>query len=251
MQIQRYRALGKQPAHEMRKAWTKAHQIQLIPGSFVDGHASASCLWAGQGTDLEFMAAPTGHASYFLFSAYSTLDVLIPAWIGDWLSPSFRQEDMPPEWTPRRDQRGPSMPDPEGAIICVPCAHAVVEHNFHPSCCQFTYITYIVEGTRQSSSVCGRCKMNGSTCFQFHVVERGIPRTRLWIYWAYWSNFESGLFPEADAARDILRNWLGMLQVPIRTRGCYQCAEAEEESPLRGIRLVGGGLLLTTLMVFG
>jgi hypothetical protein len=39
-QIQRYRALGRQPAHEMRKAWTKAHQLQLIPGSFVDGHAS-------------------------------------------------------------------------------------------------------------------------------------------------------------------------------------------------------------------
>ncbi|KAJ5987218.1 hypothetical protein N7451_011583 [Penicillium sp. IBT 35674x] len=152
-------------------------------------------------------------------------DVLIPSWIGNWFSRSFRQEDIPAEWTPVRDQLGSSLPDPEAAIICVPCAHNFVEHDDHPAWCQFTNT---IEGTRQFNIVCGRCKREGSVCFQFHVEERGVVQTGLWTYWAWHNNFESGLFPEADTARAVLRDWLGMLQVPKRIHGCLQCDMAEE-----------------------
>ncbi|KAJ5660901.1 uncharacterized protein N7484_000273 [Penicillium longicatenatum] len=54
-------------------------------------------------------------------------------------------------------------------------------------------------------------------------------RTGLWAYWAWNNNFEPGLFPEARVAKEVLQDWLGMLQVPVRIHGCHLCEMAEEE----------------------
>lgn len=96
MQIQRYRAFGKQPAQAMRKAWTKAHQALLVPGFFVDGNASVihHTNWTSAAPTVPAPQAPHPAVIHICQTCEDCFLMLVeggmltyPMFLGDWISP--------------------------------------------------------------------------------------------------------------------------------------------------------------------